>query len=88
MGPEPIPLLGGKSVHCINESQMAEAQHLSEGDAISAPKIQACLHQAEAELTRNERAALAFMLIKRLKETQADERSAGQTKRVADQQES
>ncbi len=88
MGPEPIPLLGGKSVHCINESQMAEAQHLSEGDAVSAPKIQAYLHQAEAELTRNERAALAFMLIKRLKETQADERSAGQTKRVADRQES
>lgn len=72
MAPEPIPLLGGKSVHCINESQMAEAQHLSESDAVSAPKIQGHLLQAEAELTRNERAALAFMLIKRLKESQGD----------------
>jgi hypothetical protein len=72
VGPEPIPLLGGKSVHCINESQMAEAQRLSESDAVSAPKIRAHLRQVEAELTRNERAALAFMLIKRLKETQGD----------------
>lgn len=70
MAPEPIPLLGGKSVHCINESQMAEAQRLSEHDAVSAPKIQTRLQQLEADLTRNERAALAFMLIKRLKENQ------------------
>ncbi|MBE0586251.1 MAG: hypothetical protein IH612_21115 [Desulfofustis sp.] len=70
MAPEPIPLLGGKSVHCINESQMAEAERLAERDEISSPKIQSCLQQVEAELTRNERAALAFMLIKRLKENQ------------------
>lgn len=70
MTSEPIPLLGGTSVHCINESQMAEAQRLSESDAVSAPKIQARLHRLETELTRNERAALAFMLIKRLKESQ------------------
>ena len=68
MASDPIPLLGNTSVHCINESQMAEAQRLSENDAVSAPKIQDRLHRLEAELTRNERAALAFMLIKRLKE--------------------
>lgn len=72
MAPEPITLLGGKSVHCINESQMAEAERLSESDAVSAPKIQARLHRLEMELSRNERAALAFMLIKRLKEDRHD----------------
>ena len=47
---------------------MAEAQRLSENHAVSAPKILDRLHRLEAELTRHERAALAFMLIKRLKE--------------------
>jgi hypothetical protein len=70
VAPEPIPLLGGKSVHCINESQMAEAERLAERDEISSPKIKYHLQQLETELTRNERAALAFMLIKRLKEDQ------------------
>lgn len=69
MAPEPIPLLGGKSVHCINEQQMAEAQRLAQEDPASSAKIQAALKSVEAELSRNERAALAFVIIQRLKET-------------------
>ncbi|WP_028583646.1 hypothetical protein [Desulfogranum mediterraneum] len=67
MARNPIPLLGGKSVHCINEQQMAEAWRLAEEDPNSSPKIQASLKELEAGLSRNELAALAFVLIQRLK---------------------
>lgn len=67
MAHEPIPLLGGKSVHCINEQQMAEALRLAEEDEVSSAKIQARLSEVETSLSRNERAALAFVLIHRLK---------------------
>lgn len=69
MAPDPIPLLGGKSVHCINEQQMAEAWRLMEDEHGSADKIRAVLEEVEATLSRNERAALAFVIISRLKET-------------------
>jgi hypothetical protein len=65
----PIPLLGGKSVHCINEQQMSEAFRLTEEDPESSPKIQLALKRLESELSRNERAALAFVIIQRLKST-------------------
>ena len=64
-----IPLLGGKSVHCINEQQMAEAWRLTEQEPGSSEKIQAVLEALENDLSRNERAALAFVLISRLKAT-------------------
>jgi hypothetical protein len=69
VAPEPIPLLGGKSVHCINEQQMAEARRLAENDPASSPKIQAALKSVEVGLSRNELAALAFVIIQRLKAT-------------------
>jgi len=62
-----IPLLGGKSVHCINEQQMAEAWRLYEEDPVSSPVIKAHLKKIEADLSRNERAALAFVIIQNLK---------------------
>jgi len=64
---ETIPLLGGKSVHCINEQQMAEAKRLYEDDPESSPVIKAHLKRIESDLSRNERAALAFILIQNLK---------------------
>ena len=67
MAIETIPLLGGKSVHCINEQQMAEANRLAEDDPISSPVIKAHLAKIESDLSRNEQAALAFMLIQNLK---------------------
>jgi hypothetical protein len=66
---ETIPLMGGKSVHCINEQQMAEAWRLTEQEPGSSVKIQAALEKLEQDLTRNERAALAFVIISRLKAT-------------------
>jgi len=65
----PVPLLGGKSVYCINEQQMEEAHKLTEQTGEASVKIQAFIEEAQEELTRNEQAALAFMLIKRLKDT-------------------
>ena len=59
--------MGGKSAHCINEQQMAEAWRLSEEEPGSSEKIQALLEKLEKELSRNERAALAFVIISRLK---------------------
>ncbi len=69
MAPEAIPLLGGKSVHCINELQMAEAERLASTDPHAAPKLAATIERLEHDLSRNERAALAFLLIKRLKQS-------------------
>lgn len=69
MKPDPVSLMGGKSVHCINEMQMAEARRLLEEDSPSSAKIKSRLTSIEAELSRNERAALAFMIIQRLKES-------------------
>ena len=67
MAHDSIPLMGGKSVHCINEQQMAEAWRLSEEEPGSSEKIQAVLEELEKDLSRNERAALAFVIISRLK---------------------
>ena len=69
MAPEPIPLLGGKSVHCINEQQMAEALRIAEEEPQSSEKISRLIGQLEKDLSRNEQAALAFVLIHRLKKS-------------------
>lgn len=71
MGHDSIPLMGGRSVHCINEQQMAEAWRLTEEEPGSSAKIQEALEELEKELSRNERAALAFVIISRLKATTA-----------------
>ena len=63
----PIPILGGKSVFCINEEQMSEASRLLEDNVESSGRITVHLKQIEQSLSRNEQAALAFTLIERLK---------------------
>ena len=62
----PIDLTGGKSVYCFNEGQLKRAFELGEGDTESGRKIRAALETLERDLSRNERAALAFILIDRL----------------------
>lgn len=68
----PIDLSGGKSVYCFNENQLKSARELAYDNPDTAPKIQAALQRVESELTRNERASLAFMIIERLRESSAD----------------
>ncbi len=69
MSVRPIELLGGESVYCINQSQLQSALKLAQDDPHSAPRIQAEIAALEHKLTRNERAALAFVLIDRLLKT-------------------
>jgi len=69
MAIKPIDLTGGKSVFCFNESQFAKAQNLAAADDESGKKIQQAIATIEADMTRNERAALAFVLIDRLNKT-------------------
>lgn len=63
----PTSILGGESVYCINEAQLKEAVRLTQEDPEAAPKLQTLIQQIESECTRNERAALAFTLIQRLR---------------------
>ena len=69
MSAEPVSLLGGESVYCINEAQLLDAARLADEDPESSPKIQSQLETIEASLTRNERAALAFVIIERLRKS-------------------
>jgi hypothetical protein len=63
---KPIELLGGESVYCINESQLKSAFKLAFEDPAASPRIQEEIRVLEDKLSRNERAALAFVLIDRL----------------------
>ena len=69
MSVKSIPLTGGESVYCINENQLKEAFCLANEDPVSSPKIQAEISNLENKLSRNERAALAFVIIDRLLKT-------------------
>jgi hypothetical protein len=66
---KPIDILGGESVYCINEDQLRRSLELAESDPESSPKIQGAIDDLESRLSRNERAALAFVLIDRLTKT-------------------
>ncbi len=59
-------ITGGESVYCINEAQLAKAKSLAEGDGEESDRVREALARIENEYSRNERAAIAFMLIERL----------------------
>ncbi len=61
-----LDLSGGESVYCINEAQMRLARRLAEKDPDSSARIQALFSEIETKLSRNEQAAVAFLLIERL----------------------
>ncbi|OQW94723.1 MAG: hypothetical protein BWK77_08765 [Verrucomicrobia bacterium A1] len=65
-------LLGGESIYCINRSQIETASDLAYRNPETAPRIQDTLDNLETRFSRNERAAIAFLLIERLRKT-ADE---------------
>ncbi len=48
---------------------MAEALRLAEDDPATSERITLRLEELETELSRNERAALAFVIIQRLKDS-------------------
>jgi len=61
-----LDLTGGESVYCINEAQLAQAHRLAMEDPESGPIVQEALGYLKDNLTRNQRAALAFVLIEQL----------------------
>ena len=60
-------LMGGPSAFCISEGQLKSAYRLADEHPESSARIQAEITRIEAGLSRNERAALAFVLIERLR---------------------
>lgn len=64
--PQGLDLTGGESVYCINEAQLQQAHHLAMKDEHSAPVVQGALSYLKENLTRNQRAAVAFVLIEQL----------------------
>jgi hypothetical protein len=62
-----LDLTGGESVYCINTFQMEKALDLFDGTGDSPERIRAVIDRLETELSRNERAALAMLLLRRLK---------------------
>lgn len=61
-----VDLTGGESVYCINEAQLAQAHRLAMEDPESGPRVQEALAYLRENLNRNQRAALAFVLIEEL----------------------
>lgn len=66
MSVAPTDLLGGESIYCINRGQLESAERLAYRDPSTAPRIRAALADLESRFSRNERAALAFVMIDRL----------------------
>ena len=69
MSAQPIDLTGGKSVYCLNRQQLDRAWALFQEDSPAGERIRAAIGQLEAGCTRNERAAIAFVLIRQLQAT-------------------
>jgi len=57
---------GGESVYCINEVQLRKAFEIIEEHSESSERIEKMLETIDTALSRNERAALSFVLIHRL----------------------
>ena len=69
MSVAPQDITGGKSVYCFNQQQLDGALRLFESDQESGQRLRVEVERLEAAYTRNERAALAFVLIDRLSKT-------------------
>lgn len=69
MAVQPVDITGGESVYCINQAQLTAAFQLVKENPTSGPKIQLMKKSITDSLNRNERAALAFVLIDELLKT-------------------
>ena len=61
-----LDLTGGESVYCINTFQIEKAEAMYAGDGESSARLRETMQRMETELTRNERAAMAMLLLQRL----------------------
>jgi hypothetical protein len=62
-----VELTGGQSVYCINALQVLKAEQLFTGDGEEADRIRSAIASLETSMTRNERAAVAKILLERLR---------------------
>jgi hypothetical protein len=69
MSMQPIDLAGGKSVYCFNQLQLDRATDLFQENSAAGERIRQAVAQLEAECSRNEQAAIAFILIQHLNAT-------------------
>ena len=69
MAVQAVDITGGESVYCINQAQIAAAFRLAQQDPEAGPRINAALGSIQRDLSRNEQAALAFVLIDKLLKT-------------------
>lgn len=60
---KPIEISGGESVYCFNEGQLRNAYDLIRNDPASSRRLSETLERLRNELSRNEQAALAFVMI-------------------------
>lgn len=69
MSVAPQDITGGKSVYCFNQKQLDGAFALYEEQSETGERLRQEVARIEQDLTRNQRAALAFVLIDRLSKT-------------------
>ncbi len=69
MSIQPQDITGGKSVYCFNQQQLDGAFRLFASEQEPGVRLREEVARIEAAYTRNERAALAFVLIDRLSKT-------------------
>ena len=69
MSMQPIDLTGGKSVYCLNQQQLDRALAIFQEASPAGERLRAAVARLEAECSRNERAAIAFLLIQHLQAT-------------------
>lgn len=69
MSMQPIDLTGGKSVYCLNQQQLDRALELFREASPAGERIRAAVARLETGCSRNEQAAIAFVLIQHLNAT-------------------
>ena len=69
MSVQPVDVTGGQSVYCFNEYQLRSAFERAEQPGESGDRVREAIRRMESELSRNERAAAAFVVIDRLLKT-------------------
>ena len=69
MSVQPSDLTGGKSVYCLNQQQLDRALAMFQENSPAGERLRAAVARLEAECSRNERAAIAFLLIQHLQAT-------------------
>ena len=61
-----LDLTGGESVYCINQAQMKLARKLLDKDSSEHERLRELFSSVTGDLTRNEQAALSFLIIDHL----------------------